>query len=105
MPRQISVNVENDTGTNYNVSVYDQYGGGQTQVAGSPFSLASQEPSPYFTVAADNKSGNGLIGYSCDAGGPSLNGIPVRGGQTVHIKQGPHPGDAGRPLSAAAVDL
>lgn len=79
---QISVRVQNVEAVQYNVTVYDQYGGGQ--VPGSPFTLAPQQPSSPFSVDADPR-GNGVIGYSCDAGGPSLNGVRVRDGDTVQI--------------------
>lgn len=81
---QISVRVQNILGVQYNVTVYDQYGGGQIPVAGSPFKLAPQQPSSPFSVGADPRR-NGVIGYSCDAGGPSLNGVRVREGDTVKI--------------------
>ena len=81
--RQINVNVENDQGTSYNVHVYDLYGGGRTEVAGSPFQLAFEKPSPIFSVAADNR-GNGIIEYWCE-GGPLRTGIAVRDADTVHI--------------------
>ncbi len=78
---QISVRVQNTQAVQYNVTVYDQYGGGQTQVMGSPFPLAPQLPSVPFPVGADPR-GNGVIGYSCDSGGPC---VGVRDGDTVQV--------------------
>jgi hypothetical protein len=82
--RQINVNVQNGQNVAYNVHVYDQFAGGRREVTGSPFSLVATKASPYFSVNADDR-GNGVIAYSCDDGGPSQNGVPVRDNNTVQI--------------------
>jgi hypothetical protein len=81
--RQINVKIENDQGATYNVHVYDLYLGGRKEVVGSPFLLAPLQPSPFFTVGANNNE-YGVIGYSSD-GGPSRSGIQVSDRYTVHI--------------------
>jgi hypothetical protein len=80
---QISVAVGNEDDANYNVHVYDLFGGGRNEVNGSPFHLAYKEVSQYFIVnaAADD---SGSIEYVCE-GGPELSGIEVVDQQIVGI--------------------
>ena len=78
----ISVRVQNMEAVQYDVTVCDQYNN-NAQVTGSPFTLASEGGlSPVFSVVADSAR-NGMISYSCDAGGPSQIGVRVRNGTTV----------------------
>src|SRR5262249_29953101 len=80
---KISVAVRNEDFANYNVHVYDLFGGGHREVKDSPFALASKEVSEYFAVNA-GEDGQGSIEYVCE-GGPELSGIEVVDQQIVGI--------------------
>lgn len=80
---QINVSVQNTQTVSLNVSAFDRFANGQREVAGSPFSLASGESSPYFAVYADS-NGKGHIAHTHSM--PTLNDwIEVEDGQVVPI--------------------
>ena len=79
----IQASIKNSTSNNYNVHVFDLFGGGRREVQGSPFALTENEISPSFLVNA-GADGAGSIAYQCD-GGPSLNDVQVRDGAMITI--------------------
>ena len=84
---QINVAIKNTTSTDYNVHVYDLFGGGHRPVKNDqddPYPLAGGETSPPFQVNTGS-DGNGAIEYRCD-GGPSLSGITVADGTVAEIR-------------------
>jgi hypothetical protein len=81
---QISVAIKNNYGADYNIHVFDQFGGGRREVANSPFAVADGDQTPWFLVNA-GANGHGTIEYSCD-GGPELAGIDVTDGQVVPLR-------------------
>lgn len=80
---QISVTILNSTSSDQNVHVYDSFAGGNREVDGSPFALATNEASGPFGVNAD-ASENGVIAFRAD-GGPSLSNIAVTDGSSVSM--------------------
>jgi hypothetical protein len=80
---QISVQIKNSTGTDYNVTVADEFGGALREVDGSPFALAAGETSVFFSVNASG-SGEGRIRYQCQRG-PKRTGIDISNGDVVSI--------------------
>jgi hypothetical protein len=71
MADQITAYVQNvSAGDNYSVSVFDLFGGGDSEVTGSPFALAAGQKSTGFQVYIDN---NGVGTIRClDPGGQPL---------------------------------
>ena len=80
----ITVQIQNNNSTDYNVHVYDRFGNGRREVDGSPFALTENETSRGFGVNADN-SGDGVIDWAAD-GGPSLSSVEVTNGQVVGMR-------------------
>jgi hypothetical protein len=79
----VLVNIKNNTNTDYVVHVYDQFGGTQREVPGSPFALASKETSRNFSVNVSD-TGAGKVMYECE-GGPSKGDIAVADGSLVTV--------------------
>ncbi|MFV7522209.1 hypothetical protein ACNPN6_15265 [Enterobacter quasiroggenkampii] len=70
----------NTTSNNYNVHVYDLFGGGYSEVAN--YSLAKGE-SGTFSANADF-DGHARVAYKVD-GGPSLSNIDIVNGDVIEI--------------------
>ena len=81
---QISVSIQNQTQSNYNVHVYDLFGSGHREVDFSPYALAVGGTSNPFLIN-EGANGRGTVAYACD-GGPSLSNIDCGDGDVIPIE-------------------